>query len=206
MTFDPTSVEVTWLYLRIIVSKSHGNTSMYADTVINFAKITTYILILHTHTTYTYYIQNQWSHSLFLNYVQARQKVCTFVVSHFDETYRIVCHLRFPKESILPKWHTWLYCTNLAKCVCVWSLTLLVHSTYSTTIISNCSTRLIILIWVFWRNPTPSQQMEAESQLTDPVLKLAVGGILVLGNSRRESYIFESSWPHPYWRVGWSLS
>ena len=32
-----------------IVSKSHGNTSMYADTVINFAKITTYI---HTHTTY----------------------------------------------------------------------------------------------------------------------------------------------------------
>ena len=53
-----------WLYPRIIVSKSHGNTSMYVDTVINFAKI----------TTYTYYVQNQWSHSLFLNYVQARQK------------------------------------------------------------------------------------------------------------------------------------
>ena len=60
-----------WLYPRIILSKSHGNTSMYADIVINFAKITTYI---HIHTTYTYYIQNQWSHSLFLNYVQARQK------------------------------------------------------------------------------------------------------------------------------------
>ena len=43
-----------WLYPRIIVSKSHGNTSMYVDTVINFAKITTYIHILHT--TYTYYI------------------------------------------------------------------------------------------------------------------------------------------------------
>ena len=31
----------------------------------------------HTYTplhTYTYYVQNQWSHSLFLNYVQARQK------------------------------------------------------------------------------------------------------------------------------------
>ena len=47
-----------WLYPRIIVSKSHGNTSMYVDTVINFAKITTYthttyyIHILHTHTTY----------------------------------------------------------------------------------------------------------------------------------------------------------
>ena len=38
-----------WLCPRIIVSKCHGNTSMYVDTVINFAKITTYI---HTHTTY----------------------------------------------------------------------------------------------------------------------------------------------------------
>ena len=40
-----------WLYPRIIVSKSHGNTSMYVDTVIDFAKYhihTTYI-----HTTYT---------------------------------------------------------------------------------------------------------------------------------------------------------
>ena len=33
---------------------------------------TTYIHILHT---YTYYIQNEWSHSLLLNIVQARQKV-----------------------------------------------------------------------------------------------------------------------------------
>ena len=59
---------------------------MCVDTVINFAKITTYIhihttyYILHTHTTYTYYIQNQWSHSLFLNYVQARQKNGGWVV------------------------------------------------------------------------------------------------------------------------------
>ena len=41
-----------WLYPRIIVSKSHDNTSMYVDTVINFAKY-------HIHTTYyilcTYY-------------------------------------------------------------------------------------------------------------------------------------------------------
>ena len=90
-----------WLYPRIIVSKSHGNTSMYVDTVINFAKlphtyihtyIPTYIhtyihTYLHTyihtyiHTcihTYilctTYYVQNEWSHSLFLNSVQARQQ------------------------------------------------------------------------------------------------------------------------------------
>ena len=42
-----------WLYPRIIVSKSHDNTSMYVDTVINFAK---YHIHTHTyhilHTTY----------------------------------------------------------------------------------------------------------------------------------------------------------
>ena len=48
-----------WLYPRIIVSKSHDNTSVYVDTVINFAKYHihthTYIHILRTyygHTTY----------------------------------------------------------------------------------------------------------------------------------------------------------
>ena len=49
-----------WLYPRIIVSKSHGDASMYVDTVINFAKYhihTTYIL----HTTYTRYIlRTEW--------------------------------------------------------------------------------------------------------------------------------------------------
>ena len=54
-----------WLYPRIIVSKSYDNTSMYVDTVINVAKY-------HIHT---YYVQNEWSHSLLLNSVQARQKV-----------------------------------------------------------------------------------------------------------------------------------
>ena len=60
-----------WLYPRIIVSKSHDNTSMYVDTVINFAKyhIHTYTYYVHT----TYYVQNEWSHSLLLNSVQARQ-------------------------------------------------------------------------------------------------------------------------------------
>ena len=58
-----------WLYPRIIVSKSHDNSSMYVDTVINFAKY-------HIHTYFilrTYYVQNEWSHSLLLNSVQARQ-------------------------------------------------------------------------------------------------------------------------------------
>ena len=35
--------------------------------------------------------------------------------------------------------------------------------------------------------------MVAELQLTDPLLEIAVDGILVLGVSGRESYIFESS-------------
>ena len=35
-----------WLYPRIIVSKSHDNTSMYVDTVINFANYH-----IHTHST-----------------------------------------------------------------------------------------------------------------------------------------------------------
>ena len=70
-----------WLYSRIIVSKSHDNTSMYVDTVINFAKYhihthTTYIHILHT----TYYVQNEWSHSLLLNSVQARQKAYLLLI------------------------------------------------------------------------------------------------------------------------------
>ena len=40
----------------------------------------------YTIHTYTYYVQNQWSHSLFLNYVQARQKlICTFIcIKHIN--------------------------------------------------------------------------------------------------------------------------
>ena len=66
-----------WLYPRIIVSKSHDNTSMYVDTVINFAKyhIHTYTYYVHT----TYYVQNEWSHSLLLNSVQARQQLLNSV-------------------------------------------------------------------------------------------------------------------------------
>ena len=42
-----------WLYPRIIVSKSHGNTSMYVDTVINFANY-------HIHTNTTYYVHTTY--------------------------------------------------------------------------------------------------------------------------------------------------
>ena len=50
-----------WLYARIIVSKSHGITSMYVDTVIIFVKIphTTYIHSSCETKTYCYF---QWLH------------------------------------------------------------------------------------------------------------------------------------------------
>ena len=44
-----------WLYPRIIVSKSHDNTSMYVDTEINFAKYH-----IHTHTIHTYILHTKY--------------------------------------------------------------------------------------------------------------------------------------------------
>ena len=61
--------------------RCQGPASMYVDTVINFAKYHIHTTYIHTyymyiHTTYilrTYYVQNERSHSLLLNSVQARQ-------------------------------------------------------------------------------------------------------------------------------------
>ena len=49
-----------WLYPSVIVSKSHGNTSMYVDTVIKFAKLphTTYHIHTCTHTVYI--LRTEW--------------------------------------------------------------------------------------------------------------------------------------------------
>ena len=60
-----------WLNPRIIVSKSHENTSKYVDTVTLFAK--TYIL----RTTCTHRMSDHIVS--FLNYVQARQKWADFI-------------------------------------------------------------------------------------------------------------------------------
>ena len=62
-----------WLYPRIIVLKSHGNTSMYVDTVINVAKY---------HILHTYYVKNEWSHSLLLNTFRRDNKCWRFMNSH----------------------------------------------------------------------------------------------------------------------------
>ena len=68
-----------WLYPRIIVCKSHGNTSMYVDTVINFAKY-------HIHTTYghTYYVQNEWSHSLWIKFRRDKKQNSVHNIIHPD--------------------------------------------------------------------------------------------------------------------------
>ena len=95
---------LVWLYPRIIVSKSHGNTSMYVDTVINSANyhIHTYI---HTHTYIlrTYYVQNEWSHSLLLNSVQARQKIWRY---NSSPSYVMA---RWPPQSIPPFEFPWSF-------------------------------------------------------------------------------------------------
>ena len=73
MTFDPMSVEVTCVTLPkdhcVQVPWQYINVCGYSD---QFCKIPHTYTYIHTHT---YYIQNEWSHSLLLNSVQARQKL-----------------------------------------------------------------------------------------------------------------------------------
>ena len=70
-----------WLYPRIIVSKSHGNTSMYADTVINFAKN----YHIHTHT-YTYYI-----------HIHTTYRISDHIVSFWTTFRRDKNEIKLPK-------------------------------------------------------------------------------------------------------------
>ena len=57
-----------WLYPRIIVSKSHENTSMYVDTVINFANYH-----IHTHTTYILHTTYRMSDHIVSYWTQFRR-------------------------------------------------------------------------------------------------------------------------------------
>ena len=57
-----------WLYPRIIVSKSHDNTSMYVDTVINFAKYH-----IHTHTYYILHTTYRMSDHIVSYWTQFRR-------------------------------------------------------------------------------------------------------------------------------------
>ena len=71
MTFDSMSVEVTCVTLPkdhcVQVPWKYINVCGYSD---QFCKIPHTYTYIHTHT---YYIQNEWSHSLLLNSVQVRQ-------------------------------------------------------------------------------------------------------------------------------------
>ena len=92
------------LYPRIIVSKSHGNTSIVCGYSDQFCKIPPTSYILHKHGTY--YIQNEWSHSLFLNKVQARQQRIIF---YFKITFWMDKVVRLIGQTCLNSWLTPLH-------------------------------------------------------------------------------------------------
>ena len=125
-----------WLYPRIIVSKSHENTSKYVDTVTFFAKTWSkghwplgdlwshicwghrcdstqgslcpspmgihqcmwiqWSILQRLPHTYTYYVQNQCSHSLFLNYVQASSLFLKYVQAR--QKRLLLCHWEWTKS------------------------------------------------------------------------------------------------------------
>ena len=61
-----------WLYPRIIVFKSHENTSMYVDTVINFAKLPHTTYTLRTYYIHTYYTTYRMSDHIVSYWAQFR--------------------------------------------------------------------------------------------------------------------------------------
>ena len=74
-----------WLYPRIIVSKSHGNISMYVDTVIKFANYH-----IHTHTTY-YMIHTYILHTTY--------RMSDHIVSYWTQFRRDKKKLKFDKNG-----------------------------------------------------------------------------------------------------------
>ena len=104
MTFDPTSVEVTCVTVPkdhcVQVPWEYVNVCGYSYQFCKNYHIHTYTYILRTYYVHTtYYVQNQWSHSLFLNYFQARQK---------NLNQRSLTP-RWPLTPCLLRSHVWLY-------------------------------------------------------------------------------------------------
>ena len=64
---------LVWPYPRIIVSKSHGNTSMYVDTVINFAKYHIRTTYIHTYTLQTVHTTYRMSDHIVSYWTQFRR-------------------------------------------------------------------------------------------------------------------------------------
>ena len=108
-----------WLYPRIIVSKSHGNTSMYVDAVINFAN---YHIHTYTYIHTTYILRTEW---VILNSVQARQKLMLLIINSWTRTHR---HAAL--GAISWPWH---WCTQRAE-LQLW----LVHKRFSWAYLWAC--------------------------------------------------------------------
>ena len=91
-----------WLYPRIIVSKSHGNTSMYVDTVINVAKYH-----IHTHTTYYVHTKYRMSDHIVSYWTQFRRDKKQWFVYQSDNMF-------YTKWWYLSKnYRTYHFCTPL---------------------------------------------------------------------------------------------
>ena len=95
-----------WLYPRINVSKSHGNTSMYVDTVINFAKFNQDHYILHT----TYRIE--WLHRLFLPFCSSLDnllKICKKCWQFWDGVQNMLIFGKGPSSPLKPTYKWFLF-------------------------------------------------------------------------------------------------
>ena len=89
-----------WLYPRISVSKSHGNTSMYVDTVINFTK---YDIL----------------HSLFYEHSSGETKIVVFSWSKLSERLKHCIKSMLYSDCLQWESNFWLQPPSHALCVCV---------------------------------------------------------------------------------------
>ena len=73
-----------WLYPRIIVSKSHGSTSMYADTVINFAKYHIKHIRYKRDHIVSYWTQFRWDKSMLTQFLMENLWLIFFSGPHLQ--------------------------------------------------------------------------------------------------------------------------
>ena len=109
MTFDLMSVEVTCVTLPkdhcVQVPWQYINVCGYSDQFCKIPHTYTYIIVHTTYILHTYYVQNEWSHSLLLNSVQARQKLKYYL--NFTSLYLFydlclkVFHFNFSSTSFV---------------------------------------------------------------------------------------------------------
>ena len=106
--------------------------------------------ILHTYTTY--YVQNEWSHSLFLNSVQARQKLM-FMIWHFSGFGRLSFSLF--QEPMLSR--------------STWSWDLFVESLHTI------SPRVKSSTYFYWRGTSIAESFATAKNIIWPKLQYPAG-------------------------------